>query len=75
MTTTAIVRFWTLVLAAYTLLEEEQARLAQEQQRHVTIGEARRVLQQLHYQHLLRWIEQQFRAGVDADALYTRLVA
>jgi hypothetical protein len=69
MTTTAIVRFWTLVLAAYTLLEEERARLVQEQQRHLTIGEARRVLQQLHYQHLLRWIEQQFRAGVDADAL------
>jgi len=75
MTTGALVRFWTLVLAAYTLLEEERARLVQEEQRHVTIGEARRVLQQLHYQHLLRWIEQQFRAGVDADALYTRLAA
>ncbi len=75
MTTTALVRFWTLVLAAYTLLEAEQARLAQEQQRHVTIGQARRGLQQLHYQHLLRWIEQQVRAGVDADALYAHLAA
>ncbi len=75
MTTTAIVRFWTLVLAAYTLIEEERARLAQEQQRHVTSGEARRTLQHLHYRHLLGWIEQELHAGVDADALYDRLAA
>jgi hypothetical protein len=75
MTTTAIVRFWTLVLAAYTLLEEEQARLAAAQQRHVTIGEARRALQLLHYRHLLHWISHELHTGADADALYTRLVA
>src|SRR5438067_3327513 len=75
MTTTALVRFWTLVLATYTLLQEEQARLAQEQQRHITIGEARRALQHLHYRHLLCWLAQELHAGVDADALYTRLAA
>lgn len=75
MTTTAIVRFWTLALAAYTLLEEERARLAQEQQRHVTIGEARRALQRLHYRHLLTWIEHELHAGVGSDALYDRLAA
>ncbi|MDQ2830525.1 MAG: transposase [Chloroflexota bacterium] len=75
MTTTAIVRFWTLVLAAYTLIEEERARLAQEQQRHITIGEARRALQRLHYRHLLGWIEQELHAGSAADALYDRLAA
>ncbi len=75
MTTTAIVRFWTLVLAAYTLLEEERARLALEQQRHVTVGEARRALQHRHYRHLLGWIEQELHAGVDADTLYDRLAA
>jgi len=75
MTTTAIVRFWTLVLAAYTLIEEERARLAQEQQRPVTVGAARRALQRLHYRHLLGWIEQELHTGVDADALYDRLVA
>ncbi len=75
MTTTAIVHFWTLVLAAYTLLEEERARLAQEQQRHVTVGEARRALQHLHYRHLLGWIEQELPAGVAADTLYDPLVA
>jgi len=75
MTTTAIVRFWTLVLAAYTLIEEERARLALEQQRHITSGEARRTLQHLHYRHLLGWIEQELHAGVDADTLYDRLAA
>ncbi len=75
MTTTAIVRFWTLVLAAYTLIKEERARVALEQQRPVTMGEARRTLQHRHYRHLLGWIEQEFHAGTDADTLYDRLAA
>jgi len=75
MTTTAIVHFWTLVLAAHTLIEEERARLALAQQRPVTDGEARRTLQRLHYRHLLGWIEQELHAGSDAAALYDRLVA
>ena len=75
MTTTAIVRFWTLVLAAYTLIDEERARLALEQQRPVTSGEARRALQHLHYRHLLHWIEQELHAGGDADTFYDRLAA
>lgn len=75
MTTTAIVRFWTLTLAAYTLLEEERARLVQEQQRHLTLGETRRALQHLHYRHLLGWIAHHLHVGVDADTLYDRLAA
>jgi DDE superfamily endonuclease len=75
MTTTAIVRFWTLALAAYTLLEQEQARLTQERQAHVTIGEARRALQRLHDRHLLGWIENQIHTGVDAATLYDQLTA
>jgi len=49
--------------------------LALAQQRHVTVGEARRALQRLHYRHLLGWIEQELHVGSDADALYDRLVA
>jgi DDE superfamily endonuclease len=75
MTTTAIVRFWTLAVAAYTLLEEEQVRLRQQRHCHVTIGEARRALQQRHDRHLLVWIEHEFRAGADAQTLYARLAA
>jgi len=75
MTTTAIMRFWPLVCAASTLIEEERARLVREQQRPVTIGAARRSLLHLHYRHLLGWIEQKLHAGVDADTLYDRLAA
>ncbi len=75
MTTTAIVRLWTLVLAAYTLIEEERTRLALAQQRHVTSGAARRTLQRLHYRHLLGWVEQELHVGADAATLYERLVA
>lgn len=67
MATTAIVRFWTLVLAAYALIDEERARMALEQQRPVT---ARRALQ---YRHLPHWIEQELHAGGDADTFYDRL--
>jgi hypothetical protein len=74
MTTTALLRFWTLTLATYTLLEEEQARLTQHSQRPVTIGEARRALQRLHDRHLLDWIEREVHTGVDAATLYTRLI-
>ena len=75
MTSTALVRFWTLALAAYTLLEQEQARLRQECQVPVTIGEARRALQHLHYRHLLAWIARELRAGCPVDTLYDQLVA
>jgi hypothetical protein len=48
MTTTAIVRFWMLALAAYVYLDEERARLRQELKRHVTIGDAQREVQRIH---------------------------
>ena len=74
-TTLAIVRFWTPVLAVYTLLEEAQARLARAQQRHVTIGEARRSVPHVHQHHRVHWIAQQRPAGTEVNALYTHLAA
>lgn len=61
MSATAIVRFWTLVLAAYVFLEEERARLAATTQQHVTIGDAQRAIQRAHWVHLLNWLRQQFQ--------------
>lgn len=75
MTTTAIVRFWTLVCATYTLLEEERMRLAAGQDSSLTIGEARRALQRRHYHHLLGWIAQELSAGDAPDTLFDRLIA
>jgi hypothetical protein len=71
----AIVRFWTLVLATYTFLEEEQALLTAQEQRHVTLGQARRAIQTTHRHHLLEWIYAQFHAGATPDDLAVRLAA
>jgi hypothetical protein len=75
MSATAILRFWTLVMATYTFLDEQRDRLRQQEQRAVTIGEARREMQRLHRRHLLHWLYEQFQAGVTPEALYDQLAA
>lgn len=72
---TALLRFWTLVLAAYVFLEEERARLSAVEQRHVTLGEARAAVQQAHRRHLLGWIYAQYQAGASLDDLAQRLAS
>lgn len=70
-----IVRFWTLVMAAYVLLDEERARLRQAWQRHVTLGEARREVQRVQWQHLITWMHHQCVAGATPQTLFERLAA
>jgi SRSO17 transposase len=74
MRATAILRFWTLVLAAYVFLEEERARLAAASNQHVTIGDAQRAIQRAHWVHLLNWLRQQFQHQ-EAFAVIARLLA
>jgi hypothetical protein len=75
MSATAILRFWTLVCAAYLYLDEERAHLRHEWQRHVTIGQARREVQRRHCQHLLDWLHEQFSAGIMPEQLFPLLAA
>lgn len=75
MTATALVRFWTLVLAAYAFLEEERQRLQQAQPGHVTLGDAQRAVQRTHRRHLLGWLQQQFHLGATADDVDALLAA
>lgn len=75
MDATAILRFWTLVMAAYAFLDEERARLHQERHAHITIGDTRREVQRWHWRHVVDWIHQQFLSGVSPDELHTLLVA
>ncbi len=75
MTTTAIIRFWTLVMAAYVFLDEQRTLLSAQQQRHVTIGEARHAIQHTHYCQLIDWIHQRFSEGIPPHALYDTLAA
>src|SRR5688500_5989 len=78
MSATAIVRFWTLVLAAYVFLEEERSRLAATTEQHVTIGDAQRAIQRAiqraHCVHLLNWLRQQFQHQ-EAFAVIVRQLA
>ncbi len=75
MSATAILRFWILVMAAYTFLDEERERLRQQEQRPVTIGDARHEVQRLHRRHLLHWLHEQFQAGITPEALCDQLAA
>jgi hypothetical protein len=75
MDATAILRFWTLVMAAYAFLDEERARLRDTQHAHVTLGDARREVQRWHWRHLLDWLHQQFSSGVMPDELGPLLIA
>jgi SRSO17 transposase len=75
MSSTAIVRFWTLALAAYAFLDEERDRLGQEWKRHVTIGDARREVQRVHWCHLIDWMHQQFQQGATPQIISERLAA
>ena len=75
MSATALVRFWTLVMAAYLFLDEERARLRQSWQRHVTLGEVRREVQRVHWSHLITWMHQQFLAGATPQTVFERLAA
>lgn len=75
MSATAIIRFWTLVLAAYVFLEEERARLATTTAQHVTIGDAQRAIQRAHWVHLLNWLRQQFQHQEAFAAIVRRLAA
>lgn len=75
MSALGIVRFWTLALLAYVFLEEERARLQQQWQRPVTIGEARREIQRRHRRRVLEWLHDQFQSGVQPDAFYDRFAA
>ncbi len=75
MSADSLVHFWTLVWAAYSYLDEERARLREQWQRHVTLGEARREVQRVHWCHLISWMHQQFQGGTTPQTLFEQLAA
>ena len=75
MSADGVVRFWTLVWAAYSYLDEERARLREVWGRHVTLGEARREVQRVHWRHLMNWMHEQFLSGATPEVLFDRLAA
>lgn len=75
MSSTALVRFWSLALLAYAFLDEERDRLQKQWQRPVTIGETRREIQRLHRCQFLLWLRQQFQQGATDESLFELLAA
>jgi SRSO17 transposase len=73
MTQTAILRFWTAAMAAYAYLEEVRIQLVQERGHHVTLGEARKEVQNIHYQHLIEWVISQSQHGETCQQLCAQL--
>ncbi len=75
MSATALLRFWTLAMLAYVFLEEERQRLQTQEQRPITIGQARREIQRRLRRNVLLWLHAQFQSGVQPDALYDLFAA
>ena len=76
MSATAIVRFWTLVSCLAYFLDKQRATLQAERPgEHVTWGDVRRAIQAEHQRNFLLWLEDQFRSGIAAGQLCTRLAA
>lgn len=72
---TALLRFWTLVLAADVFLEEERARLQQQATGPVSLGQARRAVQARHQAALVQWICDQRDQGRSAAGINATLAA
>lgn len=70
-----VARWWTVVLAAYTYLEERQAAQQTSAGRHVTIEEMRAQVRREHRRHLLTWLFGQFQEGKQPEHLYDLLAA
>lgn len=75
MSATALVRCWTLVMAAYAFLEEEQDRLRRERQCHVAIGEVRAEVHRRQWRQVLTWLHHQLQSGVAPQTITEQLVA
>lgn len=70
-----VVRWWTVVLAAYAYLEERQAAQQPSAARHLTIEEMRAQVRREHRRHLLTWLFGQFQDGKQPEHLYDLLAA
>jgi DDE superfamily endonuclease len=75
MSATALLRFWTLVLATYTFLDEERERRSAGLPHPLTLGETRQAIQRTHRHHFLVWLYARWQAGATPDDLGECLAA
>jgi hypothetical protein len=87
MTTTALLRYWTVCWIAFSFLEEIRDELKQQKHQKegenqenrkdhpVTLGQARKEVQKTHQKLFLEWIYQQAFSGTPVEELFASLVA
>ncbi len=73
MSANAILRFWTLVMAAYCFLDQERDRQQRLTEQHVTLGDAWRQVQHTHWCHFIDWLHHLFKFGYQPADLYEEL--
>lgn len=78
LTTTALLRYWTLCWIAFSFLEEirdDLKRQKEVKQQHATLGQARKEVQRRHYKLFLEWVYQKAFSGTPVGELFAFLVA
>jgi SRSO17 transposase len=87
MTTTALLRYWTLCWIAFSFLEEIRHELKEQkhqiekegqeecEQQPATLGQAREEVQKRHFKLFLEWVYQQAFSGMPIEDLFAFLVA
>jgi hypothetical protein len=79
MTTTALLRYWTICWVAFSFLEEKRHQLKQkidnQEGQHATLGEARYAIQTTHFRLFLEWVYKHALSGTTVEDLFTSLVA
>lgn len=68
-------RYWSVCWMAFSFLEEHRGSLQTHWQRHVTLGEAKRDLQQIHARLLVVWITDHVLQGHTSGHIADLLVA
>jgi hypothetical protein len=84
MTTTALLRYWTLCWIAFSFLEEIRDDLKHQKKKenqkeyecqHATLGQARKEVQKIHQKLFLEWVYHHAFSGTPVEAIFASLVA
>jgi hypothetical protein len=79
MTTTGLLRYWTLCWVAFSFLEELRYQLKQQsenqEEQHAALGQARHAVQEKHFKLFLEWVYKHALSGTPVEEVFASLVA
>jgi hypothetical protein len=70
MTRQAVLRFWTLTACLLSFLEEQRMQFEDQT---LTCGDVRRIIQNVHRQNLLLWLQTRFQDGLSVEQIHHQL--